>query len=51
MDEANAIDLEALMREIRRYLDAVDAFRGAGFEPQWTREPRPPSILTTERSS
>ena len=51
MDDATAIDIEALMLEIHRYLDAVDAFRGAGDEPRWTREPRPLSILSTERSS
>ena len=37
MDEAiHALDLEALLREIRLYLDAVDAFRDADCEPRWT---------------
>lgn len=36
MDEAiHTLDLEALLREIRLYLDAVDAFRDADCEPRW----------------
>ena len=36
MDQAiHALDLEALLREIRLYLDAVDAFRDADCEPRW----------------
>ena len=51
MDEApHTLDVEALLREIRLYLDAVDAFRRADCEPRWAREPRPVSI-STERST
>jgi hypothetical protein len=27
--------LEALLKEIRRYLDVVDVFRAEGCEPRW----------------
>ena len=51
MDEAtHAHDIEALLREIRLYLDAVDAFRDADCEPRWVHEPRPVSI-SSERST
>ena len=51
MDEApHTLHVEALLREIRLYLDAVDAFRRADCEPRWAREPRPVSI-STERST
>jgi hypothetical protein len=33
------IDLAALMREIARYLAAVDAFRAESCEPTWRPEP------------
>jgi hypothetical protein len=38
-----AIDYEALICEIRRYLAAVDAFRAAGYSPTWLPEPAPTS--------
>jgi hypothetical protein len=31
-------DLDLLMREVRSYLRAVDAFRAAGHEPTWLGE-------------
>jgi hypothetical protein len=31
-------DVEALLREIRRYLAAVDEFRRLGHEPRWRTE-------------
>jgi len=31
-------DVEALLREIRRYLAAVDEFRRLGHEPRWRAE-------------
>lgn len=34
------IDITALMREIARYLAAVDAFRAESREPTWRAEPR-----------
>ena len=36
---ASAIDIEKLVREIERYLAAVDAFRAAGCSPEWRFEP------------
>jgi hypothetical protein len=32
------LDVEALLREIRRYLAAVDEFRRLGHEPRWRPE-------------
>ena len=32
------LDVEALLREIRRYLAAVDEFRRLGHEPRWRAE-------------
>jgi hypothetical protein len=32
------IDVDALLREIARYLAAVDAFRAAACEPTWLPE-------------
>jgi hypothetical protein len=32
------LDVEALLREIRRYLAAVDEFRRLGHEPRWQPE-------------
>jgi len=32
------LDVEALLREIRRYLAAVDEFRRLGHEPRWRQE-------------
>jgi hypothetical protein len=53
MDEAiQTLDIEALLREIRLYLDAVDAFRDADCEPRWATvrgpvgEPRLPHAAT-----
>lgn len=53
MDEAiHTLDVEALLREIRLYLDAVDAFRDADCEPRWATvrgpvgEPRLPHAAT-----
>jgi hypothetical protein len=40
MNQKPHIDLEALFREIARYLAAVDAFRAAACEPTWLPEPR-----------
>ena len=34
-------DIDALIVEIQRYLEAVDAFRLAGCTPWWRREPEP----------
>ena len=34
----NRIAVEELVREIRRYLDAVDLFRSEGCEPAWRVE-------------
>jgi hypothetical protein len=31
-------DVDELMNELRRYLDAVEAFRAEGREPVWLRE-------------
>jgi hypothetical protein len=31
-------DLDLLMREVRRYLRAVDVFRAEGCEPSWLPE-------------
>jgi hypothetical protein len=39
-------DFEALIREVERYLLAVDAFRAAGREPTWRAEfSSPPSVM------
>jgi hypothetical protein len=53
MDEViHTLDVEALLREIRLYLDAVDAFRDADCEPRWATvqgpvgEPRLPHAAT-----
>lgn len=53
MDEViQTLDVEALLREIRLYLDAVDAFRDADCEPRWATvrgpvgEPRLPHAAT-----
>ena len=35
------IDAEALICEVMRYLDTVDAFRAERCEPMWRREPAP----------
>jgi hypothetical protein len=35
---ATRLDVEALLREIRRYLVAVDEFRRLGHEPRWQPE-------------
>jgi hypothetical protein len=35
---AGPAELETLLAEIRRYLDAVDVFRLAGHEPSWRSE-------------
>ena len=32
------LDLDALIDDIRRYLDAVDAFRREGHEPRWQED-------------
>lgn len=48
----HTLDVEALLREIRLYLDAVDAFRDADCEPRWATvrgpvgEPRLPHAAT-----
>jgi hypothetical protein len=36
----NHIDVDALLREIARYLAAVDAFRAESREPTWLAERR-----------
>ena len=36
---APTIDIEKLLREIERYLAAVDTFRAAGCSPKWRLEP------------
>lgn len=38
MRELRDIDIDALMREIARYLAAIDAFRAAACEPTWQPE-------------
>lgn len=55
MDAAGNEDLDcgALMREVRRYLSAVETFRAEGHEPRWRVErhvgrvpgPRAPELL------
>jgi len=35
---AETLDLDELIDEIRRYLDAVDAFRREGHEPRWQED-------------
>jgi hypothetical protein len=47
MTEKLHIDIAALMREIARYLAAVDAFRAAGHEPSWLPEPGVPTPAGT----
>jgi hypothetical protein len=32
------LDIDELMREIERYLAAIEAFREEGCEPRWARE-------------
>jgi hypothetical protein len=39
MKEQTPIDSKELIREIVRYLSAVDVFRAAGCEPKWRPEP------------
>jgi hypothetical protein len=41
------IDLDALLREVARYLAAVDAFRAHGHEPTWRPEPEPAAWITS----
>ena len=41
----NAVDTEALIDEIERYLVAVEAFRREGCEPRWL-DSRTKSTLT-----
>jgi hypothetical protein len=38
VNESFAIDLDALLEEIARYLAAVEAFRAAACEPTWLPE-------------
>jgi hypothetical protein len=38
MDIFMALEIEFLLDEISRYLDAVDAFRGEGCAPSWHAE-------------
>ena len=38
MSLAETHDLDELIDEIRRYLDAVDAFRSEGHEPRWQED-------------
>jgi hypothetical protein len=38
-DTVSEFSLELLFAEIARYLAAVDAFRAAGCDPAWEREP------------
>jgi hypothetical protein len=47
MDGQLDIDYQALIREIRRYLAAVDSFRAEQCEPTWLPELSPPSIVHT----
>ena len=53
MDDATTqTEIELLMLEIRRYLDTVAAFRRAGCEPRWAREPRPlPGLATASTAT
>ena len=37
----DAFDIDVLVVEIQRYLAAVEAFRLAGCQPSWRREPEP----------
>jgi hypothetical protein len=39
VNEQAFIDAKKLIREVLRYLAAVDAFRAAGCEPTWRPEP------------
>jgi hypothetical protein len=41
------IDIAALMEEIERYLEAVDAFRAAGCRPTWRPDPAVPGGRNT----
>ena len=36
METEFEIDVEALVAEIERYLEVVDAFRSEGYEPRWS---------------
>ena len=38
-------ELEVLLDEIRRYLNAVELFRREGHEPRWRAEGRPTEVL------
>ena len=49
MNEQGHIDSEAMIREVTRYLAAVDAFRTESCEPMWL--PELVSIRTLERHS
>jgi hypothetical protein len=49
MNERLAIDLDALLDEIARYLAAVDAFRAAACEPTWLPEPVASTSARTSR--
>jgi hypothetical protein len=51
MSERLAIDLDALLEEIARYLAAVDAFRAAACEPTWLREQAAATSACTSRRS
>lgn len=42
------IDSETLIREIARYLAAVDAFRAESCEPTWVPEPCAPTDTQTQ---
>jgi hypothetical protein len=39
MNEQLQTEVKTLIREIARYLSAVEAFRAAGCEPSWRPEP------------
>jgi hypothetical protein len=41
MERTDAIEVEALVTEIQRYLEVVEAFRREGYEPKWCSRPRP----------
>ena len=43
------IAMEELMREITRYLAAIETFRAAGCEPKWRVELRPEEGSIAER--
>jgi hypothetical protein len=42
MPSHDRLDITALIEEIRRYLEAVDAFRTAGCRPTWRTDPAAP---------